>query len=86
MCKVNEQSSRLRSPRKLENRTTSGLLFATIVPAALVLFASGVVFAQADSFLGTSKLNVKGRCPVARLRRLHESKLSETADRPKRCR
>jgi hypothetical protein len=46
---VNEQFSGLGSPGKLENRTTSRLLFATIALAVLLLFAAGVVRAQTTS-------------------------------------
>ena len=56
--KANEQFSRLESPRKLENRTTSGLPFA-IALADLVLFASRVLLGQTDPFLRTWKLNAR---------------------------
>jgi hypothetical protein len=39
--KVNEQFSRLGSPGKLANRTTSRLLFATIALAVPLWFAAG---------------------------------------------
>lgn len=56
--KANEQSSRLGSPRKLEDRTTNGGPFAL---AVLVLFVSRVLFGQINPFLGTSIDSAEGR-------------------------
>src|SRR5260370_25231897 len=76
---VNEQFSRLGSVGKLENRTTSRLLFATIALAVLLLFAAGVVRAQADPFHGTWKLNVSKSKFVPGSPRKSETRLAESS-------
>jgi hypothetical protein len=77
--KVNEQFSRLGSPGKLANRTTSRLLFATIALAVPLWFAAGVVRAQADPFLGTWKLNVSQSKFVPGPPRKSEPRMAESS-------
>jgi hypothetical protein len=86
--KVNEQFSRLGSPGKFANRTTSRLLFATIALAVLLWFAAGVVHlpepvghsrAQADPSLGTWKLNVSQSKFVPGPPRKSETRMAESS-------
>jgi hypothetical protein len=79
--KINQQFSRLGSPRKVENRTTSGRLFATIALAVLLLSAAGVVCAQADPFLGTWRLNVSKSKFVPGPPRKSETRIAESSPR-----